>query len=821
MSRLVSARLRKSLTDVSRRKARTLLVVFGIFVGVCGLTTINVTDDTLVGAFAFTQGYQASQPDVQLTVDRLDPTLLPALQSVPNVKAVQYISNLSACWQSAPTTCNVSIAVFGAPDLRHIPITPFQLTTGRYPGLGEVVMEQGDRSLKSVSVGDMVTLHAGDRTAQLRVVGLARTPGADPHASGNALAYMSDPGLQQLVATLGNPVETRPDGQQVPLFQHHIQIVFQNANPQLESAAVTTLQHVVESYGITVLDSGFAAKVDASTLGTIAGVFTLLRILALVAVFLSTLLILNTVTTLVAEQTAIIGTMKALGGTRSTIIRGYLLTVGIYSLLATLPAVALGLYAGDQLAVALAPQIPLTLGPFAVAPWVVALSLAVGLGVPLCAALVPLWNGTRITVQEALAAYGVGVAQGRSFLSHLGSRLTWISQTTWLGLRGLFRRRWRAALSLTTLSLVAACFLVVQTATTSVNDTIGAVRAPLAADMSVNFRDPSIYSQIQQQISTLPNVAGVERTGSTHAATLWGTLQVSGYESDTRLYHYQVTSGRWLRDGDTNVVLLSDSAARKTGLHVGDSITLTSSFGSSTQRTLTIIGTVRQSIDVLGWIGAAILPVDTLNELRGIPADKADTSTLEIIVGAQDRSPDAVNQLAGRVSKVVNPAGASSDDPGYYSGDGGTVDTFHEYATRRQSDAIILYYLLYALALVVGVVGILGLATALVASVVERRREIGLMRAMGASGRRVAQVFWVESLALGALAWCAGAAIGLPLAYAFVQTFAWQVMPVDFYLDPLAFVVMLVAMVVIATVASIVPAWRASRLRIAEILRYE
>src|SRR5215472_18723807 len=94
---VLSARLRKSLADVTRRKGRTLLVVLGIFIGVAGLTAINVTDDTLVSAFAFTQGYQAAQPDFQLTVDKLDPALLPTLQAVTNVKAVQYASSFNAC----------------------------------------------------------------------------------------------------------------------------------------------------------------------------------------------------------------------------------------------------------------------------------------------------------------------------------------------------------------------------------------------------------------------------------------------------------------------------------------------------------------------------------------------------------------------------------------------------------------------------------------------------------------------------------------------------------------------------------------------------
>jgi putative ABC transport system permease protein len=54
-----------------------------------------------------------------------------------------------------------------------------------------------------------------------------------------------------------------------------------------------------------------------------------------------------------------------------------------------------------------------------------------------------------------------------------------------------------------------------------------------------------------------------------------------------------------------------------------------------------------------------------------------------------------------------------------------------------------------------------------------------------------------------------------------VQTFAWQVMPVDFYLDPQVFAVALLAVLVIASLASVAPAARAARVRIAEMLRYE
>ncbi len=806
----MNARLRKSLADVTRRKGRTLLVVLGIFIGVFGLTGINFTEDTLFTAFAFTSGVHATRPDIDFTVDRLDTDLLPTLAAIPHVTTVQYQTRYDTVWQIHSGVGHVPLYILSYPDLRHVAFAGGELTDGRLPGDGEIVMESGDQRLQAFAIGDLVTVAAGPQNAQLRVVGLARTPGKNPASTGEAIGYMSDAGLQHLSATDRPKAVTR-----------NILIKVQHSGDAHDAAAA--IQQVLQAYQIAVENVVFpTAPVDAATLRAIEGVFTLLRALAMLAVGLSSLLILNTVTTLVTEQTAIIGTMKALGGTRGAITRSYLVSVGIYAVLGTVPALGLGLYAGYQLTSYLAVRVPVELGQFTVEPWIGAVSLGLGLGVPLLAALLPLWNGTSISVREALAAYGVSAGQGYALASAVrGMRLTWVSQRSWLGLRGIFRKRWRAALTLMTLTLAGTSFLVVQTATTSVNSTVGAVGANSTADMRLYFSDGTTFGQIYDQVNALPNVRWVERTGSTNVTTQWGTLQVSGFEADTRIYHYQLTSGRWMHHGETHVVLLSDDAARKTGLKAGNTVTVKNNFGSSTQLTLTVIGTVKQSIDVLGWIGAAVMPVDTVYELRGVAADNAANATKEVIIEARDRSRDGVDSLAKAVNSVVNPAGSSNDGSGYYAGDRGAVDTIHEYVTRRQGSWYILYYMLYGVALIVGLVGILGLANTLSASVLERRREIGMLRAMGATGRRVAQVFWVEGLALGGIAWCLGALLGLPLAYAFVQMLWQVVMPVDVYVDYVAFAVMLGAILAVATLASIAPTWRASRVRIAEMLRYE
>lgn len=807
----MSASLKKSFADVTRRKGRTLMVVLGIFIGVLGLTSITFMQQTLLSAFIYGTGTAVNTPDITLQVNRLDPALISQLSAVTNVQAVQMQSVFATQWHVSAAPGYVPISLVSYSDLHHAPITPFQLTSGRYPGMGEVVLEYGDQELQSVSLGDTVTVATSQTTTTLRVVGFARTQGlVNPADSGTARGYMSETAITQ---EFGSFVPM--PGSQGPQFLQEVAVKVHNI-----SQVVTTedaLAHVLQAKGVTVLSRTINQSFNQERINTANGVFTLLLMVSILAVILSALLILNTIITLITEQTPIIGTLKAIGGTRSSIVRGYLLSVLIYSVAATFPAIALGLLLGYPLASSLASSISLAVGPFIVFPWIIILGLAVGFGVPLLSALVPLWIGTRITVREALSAYGISIGSALSSRVRLASHLTRVSQTTWLGLRGVFRKRWRAALTLLTLTLVGATFLIVQTTAAATNQTTANAFAPYHYDVSA-----SIYAQnaeLLAQISALPNVGRVESYREDEGAeSQWGQLLLLGVQPDTRLYTPQLISGRWLSPGDTNAVLLNEEAAQATGLHVGNTLTLSSVqyFNGrpipGNQATWTIIGIVHQPMDGTGQIGTVITSVENTNQFSGDPADL----TPELLIQARDRSQGAVDTLTRQVDQLISRENVNG---GYVNG--GLVNTKKQEVQRRQQSWLIFYALLYGVALIVGAVGILGLADALTASVLERRREIGLLRAMGASDWQVARVFWVEGLALGGIAWVLGTLLGLPLAYGFIQVMSTLVLRVDFIIDPSALVVMLVAVFIISTLASIIPAQRASRVRIAEMLRYE
>ncbi len=775
---------RKAIGDITRRKLRTLLVVLGIVVGVAGLTAINITAHALTAAFAYSASERATS-DVSIFLVSVDPSVARQIQALPNVKVVQVQSFYGTRWKVSVAPGHVNMRIDAYQNLQDVKLFPFQLTSGRLPGVGEIVMESSDRGLQPFKVGDTISITTPSGLTPLTVVGLSRTLG-DLAATFSSFArgYMSEDGLAAVTGvSKPNDVE--------------IQVVDKGRAPET-ARSVTAL---LRQQGDVVLRSNLTG--NQFDPGPVNGLYVIMDVLSVIALILAGFLIINTVTALVGEQIAIIGTMKAIGATRGAILRGFLLTVAVYAVMGTAFGIALGLFGGYQFTLFMANLITLDIGPFQVDPSVILLSAAVGLLIPFAAALVPLWVGTRITVREALSAYGVTGAPAQTDGTPVGAGWTWVPQTAWLGLRGLFRRRGRAVLTLLALTLSAAAFLAVQTTTYSVNDYLGKLFSQYGADLFVSTGQPQPLDEIRSRLLNVPNVAVVERFSNQEVNSRWGHLLLTGVEQTPTLYRRDILRGRWFMPGEKNVVLINELLQQKSGLRIGDAIEVSTGVKS---QGFQVVGVLHDLNGGFGTIGVAMTSFDNWLAFFDSPSDRASS----FMVGTVDHAQAAVDTTANRIDDALVAQGLSP-----------FVTTAQQNITRNQGQFQILYVLLSAVAAIVALIGILGLFNTLTTSVLERRREIGIMRSLGASGRRVATVFWVEALALSALAWVAATVIGIPAAYGFVSLISAVLINVGFAFNPTALVAMLAFTFVIATLASFIPALAAARLRVAGILRYE
>jgi putative ABC transport system permease protein len=786
--------LRKALADVTQRKGRTVLVILGILIGVMGLTAVNTANDVIGGAFIYSHD-QSTSPDMTFAAPVIDPFIASTLLQIPNVAKVQLQSEYHTNWQVG--TGSVSLQINGYTDFQHVQLGAFQLSSGRLPGAGEIVMNSSDSAFQPVALGDTVAITTSRGIASLRVVGLARTRGwATKDSTALTTGYMQAAALYQVA---GAPVSAAK-GQGASLVTV---ILVKVRDTRQAMQTFQAIEQALDQANVKATDTSLYDNTSGAS--AINGMLTVIRVLALIALLSTGLLIINTMSVLITQQIRIIGTMKALGGTRWKIIRGYLLSVGVYSVVGTILGLAAGIVAGSQLAALFARIISIDLGPFQVSPWVLLVSILVGLLLPPLAALAPLRQGTRITVREAIATYGISTGSGTQ--TAWGRHLSWVPQTVWLGVRGIFRKRLRAILTVLALALSCAVFLSVQIAASSIGATLDQQANAYTSDLtaqwgSIKYR-PGIYEDIQYQVQGLANVDRVEPRTSETVTTRAGDLFLTGLDAQSQFYQYHLVAGRWLGASESNTIVLSDVAAQTLRLQVGETLTLKQ---DSTRVTWRIVGVVHD-LAVSGGIGEAFTTLENLNvHLLGLPAD----SMMMLMVRARNHAAGAVNQLATQVNSALSSLGVQAQ-----------ITTLQQMTAAAQSADLIVYLLFYAIAVIVALVGLLGLFNTISTSVLERRLEIGILRTLGAKGRRIASVFWLESTTLTLLAWGLGALLGFPAAYGIIRLLSALIVPFDFIAPPVLLLTTLGFVLVVTFLASIGPALRASRLQLREVLRYE
>ena len=808
---MISIVTRKSLADVTRRKGRSILMIVGILIGVLGLTAVNIASDTFSRDF-FSIVAPNDAPNITFYVQSLPPAVATRLQHTANVQAFQVRQQFLSRWHLTGNSGSVSLAINSYADWTHIQLDTFQLTSGRLPGPGEIVMATSDRFIQPVAPGDTITVETlNGQPITVRVVGLAHT---DEQFSTQASGYMSLDGLQQITQTTQNEHEPLAQPQQgPPPFSTEVMLKTQSGAFNSIQQTVSQLSTTLHTAHITPLYTHWFTTTNqkATQLG-ITGVLDIILILTIIALVLVCFMIFNIVTIMLAEQIKIIGTMKALGGTRWRIMRGYLLSVAIYAVVGTTIGLLLGLLLCAQVSTLVANQMRIDLGPLQISPWIILTSIAVGLLIPLLAALPPLWIGTRITVREAMATYGVTIGGGKH--TTVWSRhLHWVPQTAWLGLRSIFRKPGRAALTLLALTISGAVFMAVQMVNESIGTTTYHNLYLYNYDAEVNLpADPARAQQVRTAIQLLPNVAHIEQPfGRTFVMASKGEMEIDSLPATTSLYHPQLVAGRWLSGNDYGAIVLSDRVAQRLNITVGENVSFHLETAHAEQVIWRVVGIVheveRASANAIPDVELG-LAFTTPDNVRTLPLPANDSSGLWLVM--HDHSPQALQQLSNQLVAIFNRAGLQ---PNF------RIPVLQ--LPGQTSSLLVIYGLFDTVAIIVGFVGLLGLFNTLLAEVLERRLEIGILRSLGATGWRVGAVFCIEGLALSCIAWCTGTLLGIPTGLAMVEVLDYFVQPFDVALHLTAPLLTLLFVLVVAFLGSFGPALSASRVRIAEILRYE
>jgi putative ABC transport system permease protein len=793
-----SPRWRKIFGDLWSYKTRTAVVVLSIAVGVFAVGMIAGTQVIL------TRDMQASYlaidpPAAILGVTGFDDDLVQAIGHMPQIDKAEGRAGVSARLSVGPETWR-TINMLAMPDYSDIGINKITPEQGAWPPRQhELLVERSSLFLTNARIGDTVMIELADGTRRsMRIVGTAKNTNMPPAPfTGLVDGFITFDTLEWL-------------GVSRDYSSLFLTVKDKTLDRDGVGKIVNLVRDKIEASGHQVYYAYVPIPGKHPADASVQPMLLILGVLGAMSLLLSGFLVVNTIGALLTQQVRQIGIMKSIGANTRQIVAMYLATVLAYGLLALLIAVPLGMLGAYAFTKYLAQLINFDVLDYTTPPQVLALEIGAGLVAPLLAALWPVLSGVRVTVREAISSYGLGHGRfGHGRVDRLLERVRGLPRPMLLSLRNTFRRKGRLALTLTTLTLGGATFIGVF----SVREALFLTAEQKIfnfwqQDLMVTFDRPYLVSRIDQAARAVPGVVRVEPIAGAWMRRLRpdgnqsDEISLNGTRFDNDLIHPTLLAGRWLVPGDQNAIVVSTDLLRnETDLHVGDDMVL--KYGER-ELTWRIVGIYQGGLQPPRGF-------TTYDYLASITRQPGRASFVQIVT----------NQHSQAVrDRVVRDLNQHFKAIGIRMNGSETTDDVRQ-TISNQFNVVVVF--LMVMAVLLAVVGGLGLMGTMSINVLERTREIGVLRAIGASNGALLRIVVAEGVLIGTISWAIGALLALPLSMLLNDAvgIAFLQMPLDFVFSLRGLAIWLGLVVILAALASFLPAWNAARLTVRDVLAYE
>ena len=682
-----------------------------------------------------------------------------------------------------------------------------RIETGKWPPAEkEIVLAANRLSEVSYQVGDLVEIKlASGELRSLRLVGIVldQTIGSDGGGAGFFLAPVQGYISRETLAMLG---------QQDEINSVHFTVETGKNDLDHIHAIADLLARDFEHSGYLISSIVIRQSIDHPNGPYIDAMKAVLYLLGFLVVFLSGFLIINTLSALLNQQIEQIGVMKTFGATRAAVIGIYLALVFVYSLLGLGIAIPLSNLVANYELEQIAPTLNFVSRGLRVVPQAVLTQTIIAFLIPQVAALYPVLHGTGLPIQQALS--GISSAEGLKmdrftvWLSHLKGA----SRPMAISLRNTFRQRTRLGLTLITLALGGAIFIGTFNMRASLESFIARLGRYLIADVMVTFDEPYRIEEVQSVLNRLPGIKTVEgwavATGQMvlEDGQPGESILLQGPPANSVLVEPIVIQGRWLLPEDRNALVLNELFVTQfPNLKPGDHLRLKIAGNESDWILVGFFQFAGKNIGLMGYTNYDFLARTTHSFTKAIDF-RITSTTSGLTLGEQDALAKQVETFLMQQNYKVKEARAGQ-----------------ELRARTTEGLDALTNFLLFLSMLMAAVGSIGLTGTMSLNVLERTREIGVMRAIGASDREVFRIVLVEGLLIGMISWAISIAAAFPVSKGLSEALGGSIFgsPLPFQYVMTGPVIWSGIILVFSFVASLLPARSAVRMTIREILAYE
>jgi putative ABC transport system permease protein len=788
---LMTTLWRKAVRDFWHERARTVLVVLAIALGISAFAAVLSSYAILTRELD--QGYLATNPaSAVLRVDSVDDDLVRAILQNPEVSDAEPRRTIGGQIKAGPVQWR-NLVLFVVHDYGHIRVSKLVPEEGAWPPAdGEILIERDAFQVAKANIGDAVTVKTANGVEQPLVIS------GSVHDVGQAQARM-----ENIVYGYINLATLVQLGEEPRLDQLNVRVARNQFDEDHIRRVVADVESVIKGRGHQVrrVDIPQPGKHPHSDL---TGILLLaMSSFGLFVLVLSGILVINLLTAMMASQVRQIGVMKAIGGTRAQIASIYFTQALFLGIAAVIVSVPLGILGSRALCRYMAMFLNFDINSFAVALWVYLLVAVIGVAAPLIAAAYPVWRGTATPVRLALSDFGLSKTNfGANAFDRALARLGGTFRLIAFAIRNSFRRRARLVLTLLTLAAGGLFFLSALNIRASMVNTLDHMFAARKFDLSVGFANPYESEKIQKAVSNTPGVVHAEGWFQ-NEATLpsGGRFTVMALPADTQLMDFEIIEGRKLTPQDTNAIVINNAlAGKEPTLHVGETFVLRIGPAETEWR---VVGVAREAFSpgAVGYVPLSVMQQrqpGMVNNLR-LALEKTDADSISALKSELDRN---LEQQGVRARASVTKA---------------------ESRFAFDEHMLMIYVFLLVMSGIVGGVGGLGLMTTMSLNVLERRREMAVMRALGATPRTVWLMIVAEGVVIGLLGWVIAAVLAWPISKAVGNSFVRVLFRsgLDFTFEPMGLLIWMVVSIGLSAAASFLPAWRASRITVRESLAYE
>ena len=790
--------------DLWHNKTRTLLAVLSIAAGVFAVGAIFGMSDLLVTNMDRSH-QQVLPPHINVSLSNLvDRDTLLNLKDVPGVEGIEPYNNVSILYKLHPQDEWRPGVVNMRDDYENQKYELVQLREGHWPNnKNEIGVERMAAQFLNVGIGDSIIVKMGNQSRTYPITSLIRHPFVPPPQFQDlAFFFMDGPGLERFGF---------PDGKFDSFF---VRVTPYSADHAKEVA--TAIKDKLAKQNIRVAAFVYQDPNKHWGRSFMDGFVLVQEVLAVICVVVGAVLVYNTLSNIITQQTNQIGILKAIGARTRTIIGLYLISAFVYGLLALAIALPLGAIVAFGVTRIFLNIFNIDFDQFQVSTSAITFQVISALVAPVLAGLPPTLQGAGITVRQAIASYGLGGDFHTNWIDRLveGIGQRWLSSQYATALGNMFRRKGRLLLTQLVLVIAGSAFLMVMSLNTSITFTMDNIFARSQYDTVLQFSQNQKAARVTEMAGPVAGVVKSElRLVQSASLFVSGQLvkeagvgtSLQGIPAASDFYKPLMVAGRWFIPGDGRVVVLTRQTAQDNHIRPGDTVTL--DLGDLGKADWLVIG-LYEPVFVGGFNGETIYaPLESLYK-----ATKKYNQGNLLYVRTSSHTPEAQTAVTKDLKDMYDNYGLK------------VVQSQTRSDARKTAEFqfSIVIMMMLALSVIVAIVGGIALMGALSIGVIERTKEIGVLRALGARSRTILGIFVMEGLLQGLLSWLVALPVSLmasqPLADALGKALFGATLNYQYNWPAVGIWFGIILM--ISILASIMPARSATRISVRDSLAY-